>query len=77
VNFFADDLDAARRWYTEVLGVEPYFAEGVEGQTAYLDVPHRRLQARAQADRSYSAMNIEGQQAALRGGVAGQNALLP
>jgi len=25
VSFFADDLDAAREWYTQVLGVEPYF----------------------------------------------------
>jgi catechol 2,3-dioxygenase-like lactoylglutathione lyase family enzyme len=25
VSFFADDLDAARAWYTELLGVEPYF----------------------------------------------------
>jgi catechol 2,3-dioxygenase-like lactoylglutathione lyase family enzyme len=25
VSFFADDLEAARRWYTELLGVEPYF----------------------------------------------------
>jgi predicted enzyme related to lactoylglutathione lyase len=25
VNYWADDLEAATRWYTEVLGVEPYF----------------------------------------------------
>ena len=25
VSFFADDLDAARTWYTELFGVEPYF----------------------------------------------------
>ncbi|WP_062303383.1 VOC family protein [Demequina subtropica] len=25
VSFFADDLDAARVWYTRVLGTEPYF----------------------------------------------------
>ncbi|MBB5953454.1 putative enzyme related to lactoylglutathione lyase [Saccharothrix tamanrassetensis] len=24
-NYFADDLDAAKTWYTEVLGLEPYF----------------------------------------------------
>jgi len=24
VSFFADDLDAARTWYTELFGVEPY-----------------------------------------------------
>lgn len=26
VSFYADDLDAAARWYTELLGIEPYFA---------------------------------------------------
>jgi predicted enzyme related to lactoylglutathione lyase len=26
VSFYADDLAAAREWYTEVLGIEPYFA---------------------------------------------------
>ncbi|MDR6317666.1 VOC family protein [Actinoplanes couchii] len=25
VTFFADDLDAARAWYTTVFGIEPYF----------------------------------------------------
>ncbi|MFD7557095.1 VOC family protein [Streptomyces sp. NPDC059835] len=25
VSFWADDLDAAKRWYSELLGVEPYF----------------------------------------------------
>lgn len=25
VGFSADDLDAAARWYTELLGIEPYF----------------------------------------------------
>ena len=26
VNYWTDDLEAATRWYTEVLSVEPYFA---------------------------------------------------
>ncbi|AEA28010.1 VOC family protein [Pseudonocardia benzenivorans] len=26
VSFYTDDLAAARAWYTELLGVEPYFA---------------------------------------------------
>lgn len=26
VSFFADDLSAAKDWYTELLGMEPYFA---------------------------------------------------
>ncbi|WP_433274187.1 VOC family protein [Actinosynnema sp. CS-041913] len=25
VSYFADDLDAARAWYTELLGIEPYY----------------------------------------------------
>ena len=25
ISFWADDLDAARKWYAELLGVEPYF----------------------------------------------------
>ena len=25
VSFFADDMDAARKWYSELLGIEPYF----------------------------------------------------
>ncbi|MQA04618.1 MAG: VOC family protein [Streptosporangiales bacterium] len=26
LSFYADDLAAARQWYTELLGVEPYYA---------------------------------------------------
>ncbi len=25
VSFYADDLAAAKAWYTELLGIEPYF----------------------------------------------------
>jgi predicted enzyme related to lactoylglutathione lyase len=25
VNYWADDLEAAKEWYTELLGIEPYF----------------------------------------------------
>ncbi|MCX4717381.1 VOC family protein [Streptomyces virginiae] len=25
INFWADDLEAAKNWYTEVLGIAPYF----------------------------------------------------
>jgi len=37
VNFFADDLMAARDWYTELLGIEPYFVRPVEGTPAYVE----------------------------------------
>lgn len=25
ISYWADDLEAAKRWYTELLGIEPYF----------------------------------------------------
>ena len=37
VNFFADDLAAAEAWYTELLGVEPYFVREVDGAPAYVE----------------------------------------
>lgn len=38
VTFYADDLAAAARWYTELLGVEPYYTfPGPDGQTAYTE----------------------------------------
>jgi predicted enzyme related to lactoylglutathione lyase len=37
VNFIADDLTAARRWYTELLGIEPYFVRPVDGPPAYIE----------------------------------------
>jgi predicted enzyme related to lactoylglutathione lyase len=37
VNFFADDVPAAVAWYTELLGVEPYFARPVDGTPAYVE----------------------------------------
>ena len=37
VTFFADDMPAARAWYTEVLGIEPYFERSADGRPAYLE----------------------------------------
>lgn len=37
VSFFADDVSAAQHWYTEVLGIEPYFAREVDGHVAYVE----------------------------------------
>ena len=37
VNFFADDLSAAQDWYTELLGVEPYFVREIDGAPAYIE----------------------------------------
>ena len=32
INLGAEDLSAAARWYTELLGVEPYFTSEVAGR---------------------------------------------
>lgn len=37
ISYFADDLAAARAWYTELLGVEPYYAFPHEGPPAYVE----------------------------------------
>ena len=37
VNFWAADLEAAKRWYTELLGIDPYFERPVAGSTAYVE----------------------------------------
>lgn len=37
VSFFADDVAAAQSWYTEVLGIEPYFTRPIEGAPAYVE----------------------------------------
>ncbi|RJL27073.1 VOC family protein [Bailinhaonella thermotolerans] len=38
INYWADDLKAASRWYAEVLGVEPYFERsGPNGEPGYVE----------------------------------------
>lgn len=37
VSFFADDVEAAGRWYAELLGTEPYFRRPADGPAAYLE----------------------------------------
>jgi predicted enzyme related to lactoylglutathione lyase len=37
VSFFADDLPAARDWYTELLGIEPYFQRPDAENPAYIE----------------------------------------
>ena len=37
VSFFADDVTAARAWYAELLGIEPYFVRPVQGTPAYVE----------------------------------------
>jgi predicted enzyme related to lactoylglutathione lyase len=37
ISYWADDLVAAKEWYTELLGIEPYFVRPVEGPPAYIE----------------------------------------
>jgi predicted enzyme related to lactoylglutathione lyase len=37
VNLYADDLEAAVRWYADVLGIEPYFENALDGRPAYVE----------------------------------------
>ncbi|MGH3545430.1 MAG: VOC family protein [Mycobacteriales bacterium] len=37
VSFFADDLAAAKNWYTELLGIDPYFERPDSEHPAYIE----------------------------------------
>jgi predicted enzyme related to lactoylglutathione lyase len=37
VSLFADDIPAARDWYAELLGIQPYFVRPIEGRPAYVE----------------------------------------
>jgi predicted enzyme related to lactoylglutathione lyase len=37
VNYWADDVEAARDWYVGVLQIEPYFQRPEEGPPAYVE----------------------------------------
>jgi predicted enzyme related to lactoylglutathione lyase len=38
ISYWADDLEAAKRWYADLLGVEPYFERsGPDGRPAYAE----------------------------------------
>lgn len=37
VSFYAADMAAAKQWYTELLGIEPYFARPEQGPPAYIE----------------------------------------
>jgi predicted enzyme related to lactoylglutathione lyase len=37
VGYLADDLEAAKQWYTELLGSEPYFVRPLDGPPAYVE----------------------------------------
>lgn len=37
ISYWADDVEAATRWYAELLGAEPYFIRPEEGPPAYVE----------------------------------------
>lgn len=37
ISYWADDVEAATRWYAELLDVEPYFVRPAEGPPAYVE----------------------------------------
>ena len=37
ISFWAADMEAAKKWYTELLGLAPYFERPVEGPPAYIE----------------------------------------
>ncbi len=38
ISFWASDMDAAKKWYTELLGIAPYFERpGTDGRLAYME----------------------------------------
>jgi predicted enzyme related to lactoylglutathione lyase len=38
INYWADDLEAAKNWYAELLGTEPYFERpGPDGSPGYIE----------------------------------------
>jgi predicted enzyme related to lactoylglutathione lyase len=37
ISFWADDVSAAAKWYTELLGIEPYFVRPEEGTPQYVE----------------------------------------
>jgi len=37
ISFWADDLAAAKKWYTELLGIDPYFVRPESGPPGYIE----------------------------------------
>lgn len=37
ISLFADDMKAARKWYSELLGIEPYFQRPDDANPAYIE----------------------------------------
>jgi predicted enzyme related to lactoylglutathione lyase len=56
ISFWADDVAAAAAWYTDLLGIEPYFERpGPDGRPAYVEFRVGDYQAElGLIDRSYA-----------------------
>jgi predicted enzyme related to lactoylglutathione lyase len=37
ISYWADDVEAAKDWYAELLGIQPYFVRPQEGPPAYVE----------------------------------------
>jgi predicted enzyme related to lactoylglutathione lyase len=37
ISYWTDDVEAATKWYSELLGIEPYFQRPEEGPPAYVE----------------------------------------
>jgi predicted enzyme related to lactoylglutathione lyase len=37
ISYWADDVQAAKNWYAELLGIQPYFIRPEEGPPAYVE----------------------------------------
>jgi predicted enzyme related to lactoylglutathione lyase len=37
ISYWADDVEAAKDWYAELLGIEPYFIRPEQGPPAYVE----------------------------------------
>lgn len=37
ISYYAADMAAAKKWYSELLGMQPYFERPVEGTLAYIE----------------------------------------
>ncbi len=60
VNYWADDVKAAREWYTELLGIEPYFQNPNKDNPAYVEFRLGDYQAELGiVDRRYAAQGTQ------------------
>ena len=59
VSYFAQDLEAAKAWYTELLGIEPYFEVG-GGYAEYRIGDHRQELGLVQGDYAKHDLGVAG-----------------